>query len=195
MNLLDPSPAPAEATAIAVFDEPPAAGRGPRLASTLMVGAALIAGWCAAVACAVVLETPDGVHLAALFLHLAFLIAGFGAVLTLDWFGMRWTMGRATLAEVVGIAEGAHLLIWIGLLGLTATGLLLEPTLAFWTCVKLGAVLVVALNGLNAMRLNHRLARLAVEPSRGLMAWAMATAMISQLGWWTACVIGFLNAH
>lgn len=166
-----------------------------RPAALVMLGATVIAGWFAAIGVAVSVQTSDGLHATALFLHLACLIAGFGAVLTLDWFGLLWLAKRKTLADVVDIADSAHLLIWLGLVGLTATGMMLEPRLGFWTCVKLVAVLLVALNGINAMRLNATLSRVSGAPGIAVMVWSGATAMVSQAGWWTACVIGFVNAH
>jgi hypothetical protein len=188
----------------APYDEARAAGSGRApvvtgadrgLLTTLLLGVALIATWAASIAAALALETGHTLHMSALFLHLACLIAGFGAVLTLDWFGLLWLTGRRTLADVLDVADAAHVLIWMGLFGLTATGMLLEPRLTPLTCVKLGAVLLVAVNGLNAVRLNHVMGRLEGAPGRRMIAWSAITVTLSQVGWWTACVIGFLNAH
>ena len=86
------------------------------------------------------------------------------------------------------------MLIWDGLTGLTVSGLLLHPNLASWpTRIKLGIVLVVGLNGLCA---HHLTPRLANPPApRPLLIRAATCAAISQTGWWSATVIGFLNAH
>jgi hypothetical protein len=55
--------------------------------------------------------------------------------------------------------------------------------------------LVIAVNGLHAHVLQPRLRADwdAVPPD--LLARAAATAVVSQLGWWTAVVIGYLNAR
>ena len=194
MTLLGPAPIPAPVPA-PVPDEVAGKDQPHGIGTTLLLGAALVVAWLASIAGALSLETGHGLHMSALFLHLACLIAGFGAVLTLDWFGLLWLTGRRTLADVLDVAAAAHPLIWLGLLGLTLTGMLLEPALTPMTCVKLVAVLLVAVNGLNAVRLNQVMARLDGEPGRALMGWSMVTVSVSQAGWWTACLIGFLNAH
>jgi hypothetical protein len=74
---------------------------------------------------------------------------------------------------------------------------LLNPdTSAPLTVLKLVAVLVVALNGLSAAKVQRRL--LALEgrtPPRRLLLTAVLVATVSQAGWWTATVVGFLNAQ
>jgi hypothetical protein len=133
----------------------------------------------------------------ALFCHLASLIVGFGAVLAMDWFGALWMLRRLDLATLIRAASNAHLLIWLGLAGLTASGALLSPhTSTPQTRVKLVAVLVVALNGLYVGRLQHRLARYVDRsPPWTLLTRGAAAACVSQAGWWTATVIGFLSAQ
>jgi hypothetical protein len=201
MTLLDPATMPAyeasdpDPTGAATSSDLAALDLEHGLGTTFLLGTALVAAWVASIAAALSLETGHALHMSALFLHLACLIAGFGAVLTLDWLGLLWLSGRRALGDVLDVAEAAHPLIWLGLLGLTATGMLLEPSLTPLTCVKLTAVLLVGINGLNAMRLNQVMARVTGSPSRRVMAWSAVTVSISQLGWWTACLIGFLNAH
>lgn len=55
------------------------------------------------------------------------LVAGFAAVLTLGWFGLRWLLGKHSLHRLVETAAQAHLLIWLGLAGLVASRALLQP--------------------------------------------------------------------
>jgi hypothetical protein len=133
----------------------------------------------------------------ALFAHLASLILGFGAVLTLDWFGLMWLLGRQRLTDLVRAAQMMHLPIWAGLTGLTVSGVLLSPDIsAPLTDVKMAAVLAVALNGLAAPRVQERLVALGDrKPSLRLLGVAMLVATISQGGWWTATIVGFLNAQ
>jgi hypothetical protein len=66
--------------------------------------------------------------------------------------------------------------------------------LATWaTRIKIGVVLVVGLNGLYADLLGRRVIDGPV-PRPALLRAAICVAT-SQTGWWTATVIGFVNAH
>lgn len=184
VSAVETTPLPAPATAPALI---------PRSA---LYGAAVVVVcglWAAAIWTAVHLHPDPVLHRVALFAHLAFLVVGFGAVLTLDWFGALWLLGKRSLSEVLRISVGAHLMIWLGLAGLTASGTLLSPTLHGLTWIKLGAVLVVALNGINAHQLQFALQTDLDRPGRGLLLRAALTGGLSQAGWWTACLIGYLN--
>jgi hypothetical protein len=73
---------------------------------------------------------------------------------------------------------------------------LAPDTSAPLTVVKLVAVLVVALNGLSAATVQRRLLALnGTTPPRRLLVRAVLVATISQAGWWTATLVGFLNAQ
>jgi hypothetical protein len=151
--------------------------------------------WAAVVLAAPRIEIGPELHAIVLFGHLAFLVVGLGAVLSVEWIGLLWVLRRRSLRTVLESARTAHTPIWLGLGGLTATGLLLKPDVtAGLTQVKLAAVLLLALNGLYAARMERR-----IDPSlplkRGLVArLALATA-VSQLCWWAATGIGYLNAR
>ncbi|MGW5421887.1 hypothetical protein [Streptomyces sp. NPDC003943] len=135
---------------------------------------------------------------AARFLHVASTVAGLGAVLAVDWFAVLWLSGRRPLASVLDTACALQTPIWAGLGGLTVTGLFLRPDLGSpLTVVKLGLVLAVTLNGLYAHRLGQLLARFRdrAEVPRGLLVRSGAAASVSQIGWWGAALIGFLNSH
>lgn len=163
----------------------------------LAAATAVTLGWLAVVLVAPHIEVGAGLHRLALFGHLAALVVGFGAVLTMDWFGLLWMLRRIELGTLVRIAHEAHLLIWLGLFGLVASGSLLGPdTSAPLTRVKLLAVLAVALNGLYVGRLRHRLAGYAggTAPWRLLALGALA-ALTSQAAWWTATAVGFLTTQ
>ncbi|TYB40261.1 hypothetical protein FXF50_00515 [Micromonospora sp. AP08] len=143
------------------------------------------------------LAASAGVRQLALFAHLAALVLGFGAVLTLDWFALMWLLRRRSLATVVQVARGVHAPIWLGLGGLALSGVVLAPdTSAPLTMVKLVAVLVVAINGLFGPQVQQRLAEVDIEPpSWRLLLAATLVMAISQAGWWTATAVGFLNAQ
>lgn len=143
-------------------------------------------------ACQVVHPAPL-VHDVALFVHLGALILGFGGVLSVDWVAGLYILGKRSFLEMVRAADNAAVPIWAGYTGLVLSGLLLEPNLnSPFTLVKLTLVLVIGLNGVMALGVQRALAR---EADLRWMAIGGAAAVISQLGWWSATVIGFVNAH
>ncbi|MGW7256562.1 hypothetical protein [Streptomyces sp. NPDC054834] len=77
------------------------------------------------------------------------------------------------------------------------SGTLLHPDLASpLTRTKLALVLTLTLNGLQAGLLNRRMAQHAATPlPPRLMARGATTALISQICWWGAVVIGFRNSQ
>ena len=201
MTLLDPpadGPVPDIVVPAAAVAVPGRRRRTAPLTALLLLGTGIVAAWSAVLISSTRVHVSPAVHEAALFLHLASVVLGFGAVLTVDWVGLLWTLRQRTLSAVVQAAHTAHLPIWLGLAGLSVTGGLLSPDLSSpRTLVKLVAVLVVALNGLYAgqiQRALHRYGDGAAIP-RPLMMRSMAAAAVSQVGWWTATIIGFLSAQ
>lgn len=141
---------------------------------------------------------PDpALHTAALFVHLASLVLGLGAVLVADYYGLLWLLGRCALPETLAAAGRLHIPIWAGLAGLVASGAMLQPDLdSALTRTKLILVLVLTFNGLQAKILTHRMSKHpAPTPERRVLIWGAATAAMSQLCWWGAVVIGFLNSQ
>jgi hypothetical protein len=175
--------------------------RAPRSAAraTVLTGAGGLAAVGTVVAVAPVL--PDGplVHDLALLAHLSFLALGFGAVLLIDLTGARWMLGRATLSDTARLANLAHPAIWIGMAGLVLSGALLHPDpTSDLTRAKLLAVVLACANGGYATHLGHRVAEAARRSDRmprALMARGLAASAVSQLAWWTAVVVGWLNAR
>ncbi|MFK3981872.1 hypothetical protein ACI2K4_16035 [Micromonospora sp. NPDC050397] len=153
--------------------------------------------WLVVVLAAPSLTLSPGWRTAALFCHLTCLVVGFGAVLTVDWFSLRWLLRRERIGTVLTTARGSHLLIWLGLVGLLVSGAALGPdTSSGLVRLKLFAVLVVGINGIFLGRVSDRLAAAGDGP----LPWstllpAAAAATISQLGWWAATLIGFWNAQ
>jgi hypothetical protein len=162
---------------------PPAAS-----AATALLGAAI---WLST------LVHPGPVlHDLALFGHLGFLILGFGAILVADYFFVLWVLGRTTFTEAVANTSRLHPVVWSGLVGLVVTGALLEPNLGSEiTILKLGFVATLTLNGVQAMALGRRMGALDGVPSIRLLLLGGLTTAVSQVCWWGAVVIGFLNAH
>lgn len=134
---------------------------------------------------------------AARFLHVAALVVGLGAVLAVDWFAILWLLGRRRLPDVLTTARTLQVPIWLGLAGLLVTGLFLGPHLESpLTRIKVCLVLVITLNGLYAHWLGQRLERhKGAEMPRHLFIQSGAAATLSQVGWWGATLIGFLNSQ
>lgn len=153
----------------------------------------LCLGWGAVIWAVPHLHTDPVMHEVARFMHVAALLVGFGAVLSLDWLGLCCLLGRRSLSDVLDLAESLAVPIWAGLAGLSVSGLLLHPDLTSWpTRVKLGIVLVIGLNGLYARNL---VPQLADPPSRSHLVRASVCLVVSQAGWWSTTIIGMLNAH
>lgn len=153
------------------------------------------AAWAAAIWLAMHLMADMTLHHVALFTHLAALVVGFGGVLSTDFQAVMWLMGRRPLTDVIRFGAATHALIWIGLTGLVVSGVLLNPNFSQpLTRLKMVLVLVVMLNGLGALALQHRLDR-GTRLTGRLLARATALGMISQLAWWGAIVIGFMNSN
>ncbi|MBG6068188.1 hypothetical protein [Micromonospora ureilytica] len=169
-----------------------AAGRAAVVASVVSVGL----GWLLAILVAPHVTLSPGARMVALFCHLTCLVVGFGAVLTVDWFSLRWLLRREPLGTVLTAARGAHLLIWLGLVGLLASGAVLGPdTSSGLVWVKLLAVLVVGINGLFLGRVRDRLVAVRGRPPLSALLPGVAAATISQIAWWTATLVGFWNAN
>src|SRR4051812_10967608 len=96
----------------------------PEWATGALVGGGLVLGWVVSVLVAEHLSPGPQAHSLALFVHLASLVAGFGAVMVIDWTGLLWMLGRRTFLDVTRTADALHLMIWLGLAGLTFSGIL-----------------------------------------------------------------------
>jgi hypothetical protein len=140
------------------------------------------------------------VRLLALFVHLTSLVVGFGAVLTIDAYALLWLLGRRPVDEVARAASSVDLLVWLGLTGLVLSGVFLGPDTANpFTQTKLLLVLALGLNGVNLHALSRHTRALAATTAfraapRRYLLWAGASTAVSQVGWWGAVVIGFLNS-
>ena len=162
----------------------------PAGATTLLAGAIGAGLWVAEH-----LHPDHALHEVAVFLHLASLVLGFGAVLAVDWVALLWAARRRTLADVLRTAGNAHVPAWLGYGGLVLSGVLLEPDLAAWTTrVKLAMVVLIGWNGVAAVGIQRRLSavRGTLVP-RNLLLAAAGSAAVSQAGWWGAMLLGFLN--
>ena len=162
---------------------------------------AAVVAWLLSVTLSTTVHVGTFVHNLAVVLHVLSLVVAFGAIILVDWHGFLWLLGRRELAEIIRLDGAATPLIWGGLAGLLATGVFLNPHLTNpMTDIKLAAVLVLSLNGIMLIPLMRRLARLpsptAFEDlSAGQRVHLVSCLLISQLCWWTAIIIGFINGQ
>jgi hypothetical protein len=139
-------------------------------------------------------DAAPALHNVALFVHLASLVLGFGAVLIADYFLLLWMLGRTAFIETMNTAMRLHLPVWTGLTGLVVSGMLLHPNLSSGlTQLKLAFVFALTLNGMHLPILGRRMADSAGTPSPLLLAWGASATTISQVCWWSAVLIGFWN--
>ncbi len=160
---------------------------------------AVIVALYASLALGASLAPPTWLHMTALFAHLGSVIIGLGAAVVLEFTGLLWVAGRRSLDDL-RMNEGLiSFIAWVGILGLMASGAFLQPNLADpGTAVKMLAVLLVAMNGVAMTRLTAELGRLPAQARfasipRSLKIWCIWSAVISQVGWWTAVILGMLN--
>lgn len=160
----------------------------------------VLLAWYCSLALGATLAPPEPLHSAMLFVHLASIIVGLGAAVVLEFNGLLWTAGRASLQELRQSEGTISTLAWLGILGLFFSGAFLEPDFDDpKTILKMLAVLLVAMNGVAMTKLTAELARLpgrtrfSALPSR-VRLWCVWSAVVSQVGWWTAVLIGMLNS-
>ena len=161
---------------------------------------AIAAGWAASIWISQLIVAPPWLHAIALFVHLASLIVGFGAVLVVEWYGILWMTEWRSVRDLRQVDLTLKLPIWAGLIGLLASGALLHPDLSSpTTLVKLGAVLVLSLNGVALTRWTMYFAgfprkmRFKALPKRARIRF-IGSAILSQIAWWTAVIIGMINS-
>jgi hypothetical protein len=121
-------------------------------------------------------------------------VVGFGSVLAVDWYGLLSLSRRVTIGDVLLTAERMTPLIWIGLAGLTVSGVVLKPDLGSWLIVvKLSCVLGVGIVGVLSLSTSRLMERQMPTPARAVVHRGMALAGASQTFWWTAVIIGFVT--
>lgn len=135
-----------------------------------------------------------------LFIHLASLLVGFGAVIVIDTFGLLWMLGKKTLVDVNKVANVTQVLIWIGWTGLVLSGSGLLYNKGFidnLTWIKLFLVAMVGVNGVFLHTIKKQMDKLGAitELPRPLFFKISLASTISQIGWWGAILIGFVHRH
>ena len=142
------------------------------------------------------INPPQWLQVVALFVHLISLVVGFGSVLAVDWYGLLSLSHRVTIGDVLLTAERMTPLIWIGLTGLTISGVVLKPDLSSWLIVvKLSCVLGVGIVGVLALSTSRLMERQMPTPAQSVVRRGMVLAGASQTFWWTAVIIGFITTQ
>lgn len=136
-----------------------------------------------------------------LFIHLVFLIMGFGAVIVIDTFGLLWTMKRTSLTLVNQVASVTQRLVWAGWGGLVVSGIgliVLKGFVSHLAMIKIFFVVMLGVNGILLHLVKRDMYARAVEgetiPSN-IRTRIIFSSAVSQIGWWGAMVIGFLNRN
>ncbi len=133
-----------------------------------------------------------------LFVHLVSLVMGFGAVIVIDTFGLLWLLKKIKLSFVNQVADTTQPLIWIGWTGLVLTGIpliVLKGGVSGLSTIKIFAVLMLGVNGVYLHIIKKSMDNIndnSVMPNLAKFRITLAS-FVSQAGWWTAIVIGFLN--
>ncbi|PIR96568.1 MAG: hypothetical protein COT92_00280 [Candidatus Doudnabacteria bacterium CG10_big_fil_rev_8_21_14_0_10_42_18] len=134
----------------------------------------------------------------ALFVHIVSFIIGFGAVIVIDSFGLLWLLKKTKFAFVMDVANVTQKLIWLGWVGLVASG----SIMLFWKghidnlmWIKLFLVLMVGINGVFLHRIKKSFESLSGDEqitNQHKFRIGLASS-ISQLGWWGALTIGYFH--
>ncbi|MBT1003174.1 hypothetical protein KIH31_11200 [Paenarthrobacter sp. DKR-5] len=174
---------------------PPKSGRLLPLTVPLVVAA-----WGASVAVGASATAGPLLFRISLAVHVLSLTLGFGAVLLVDWHGFLWLLGRRGIHELGRLEHAARPVIWGGIAGLLASGALLHPAVTSGpTQLKLAAVLILMVNGITIDPVIHQLRANPAETRftelrRGTRLHMLVSMSLSQLCWWTAIIVGFMNA-
>lgn len=188
-----------QSTAGTSSEQPAVHDSSRRLVAILSVSA--VVAWSLVLLLATTLKVEGPPHTFALIVHILAMVLAFGAIMLVDWHGFLWLLGRRELSETIRLDGAATPLIWIGIAAMLTTGAFLYPDLGNpLTVVKLVAVLVLILNGIMLLPLMRRLVVMPPTTSFagltvGHRIHMLSCLVISQVSWWAAIIIGFVNAE
>lgn len=133
-----------------------------------------------------------------LFSHLIFLMIGFGAVIVIDTCGLLWLFKKIKLSFVGKVAKITQPLIWIGWTGMVLSGiplLYIKGSISGLTTLKIFFVILLGINGIYLHFIKKRLDKINNnEKIPKLLEFRIGFAtLVSQIGWWSSIIIGFLN--
>ncbi|HSI75110.1 MAG TPA: hypothetical protein VK957_04430 [Lunatimonas sp.] len=135
-----------------------------------------------------------------LFLHLGFLVLGFGSVLVTDLYGLLWVRNRVRFTQIISVSGVTKNFIWAGWIGMVAAGIpliIIKGEVDNLTVIKLFFVAVIGINGI-LLHMIHKKVEIYQKgehvPNLFMFRLIMALT-VSQLSWWSALIIGFLHRH
>lgn len=135
-----------------------------------------------------------------LFVHLSCLILGFGSVLVTDLYGLLWVSDRVRFTQLTSVSGVTQKFIWAGWIGMVAAGIpliILKGEIDNLMIVKLSFVALIGINGVPLHFLHKKVEKYKKGehvPSL-FMFRLMLSLFVSQLGWWSALLIGFMHRH
>jgi hypothetical protein len=136
----------------------------------------------------------------ALMIHLFGLILGLGSVVVTDLFGLLWILNHVRFPQIIRISAKTEKFIWAGWLIMVAAGIPLiyiKGVIDNLMIIKLFFVGIIAVNGIFLHWIHQKLKCFGHKDQvpKLLMFRLILAIFVSQLGWWTAFVIGFLHRH
>jgi hypothetical protein len=135
-----------------------------------------------------------------LFIHLSFLILGFGSVMVTDLYGLLWMRDHVRFTQLTSVGGITQKFIWAGWIGMVAAGIpliILKGEIDNLMIIKFFFVALIGINGIPL----HLLHKEVEKYKKGehvpnvFMFRLMLSLFVSQLGWWGALLIGFLHRH
>lgn len=135
-----------------------------------------------------------------LFVHLSGLVLGFGSVLVTDLYGALWLIGRQPYRQVVAVSAVTEKFVWAGWTLMITAGIpliVIKGQIDNLMWIKLFFVALIGVNGLALHRVQQRAGDFGpgdALPSR-FVVWSALSLFVSQVGWWSAMLIGFLHRH
>lgn len=135
-----------------------------------------------------------------LFFHLSFLILGFGSVLVTDLYGLLWIRDRVRFTQLTSVSGITQKFIWAGWIGMVSAGIpliILKGEVDNLMIIKLFFVALIGINGIPLHFLHNKVEKYqeGEHVPKIFMFQLMLALFISQLGWWSALLIGFLHRH
>lgn len=135
-----------------------------------------------------------------LFIHLSGLILGLGSVLVTDLYGLLWIRDRVRFPQVVRVGRVTQKFIWAGWGIMVLVGvplLLLKGEIDNLMIIKLFFVVLIGVNGIPLHLLHKRVRGYedGDDVPNTVMFRLMLSLFVSQFGWWSAVLIGFLHRH
>ncbi len=135
-----------------------------------------------------------------LFIHLSFLVLGFGSVLVTDLYGLLWIRDRVRFTQLISVSSVTQKFIWAGWIGMVSAGIplaFLKGEIDNLMVIKLFFVGLIGINGV-LLHFQHKKVEHYTKGAHVpnlFMFQLMFSLFVSQLSWWGALLIGFLHRH